>query len=132
MTAPKHRWFRFGLRTMFVGVTAVCAGIGWVAWNIHLMHLRPVVMYRFYKRGGGNEAGYSHKRELPLLWRLWGMSHFEADFELPRDRFTEADRQELQAVFPEVDVRLVDRLPQEVPDGRLLQAPYHALDPQRE
>lgn len=27
--APKHRRFRFGLRTMFVVVTVLCVGLGW-------------------------------------------------------------------------------------------------------
>jgi len=34
MTAPKVRWFRFGLRTMFVLVTAACVALGWDASKV--------------------------------------------------------------------------------------------------
>jgi hypothetical protein len=26
---PKHRWYQFTLRTMFVKTTIACAGFGW-------------------------------------------------------------------------------------------------------
>jgi hypothetical protein len=29
LTAAKHRWFRFSLRTLFVVVTVVCCWLGW-------------------------------------------------------------------------------------------------------
>ena len=45
-----------------------------------------------------------------------GGTHHWFNIELPRDKFTEADRGHLQALFPEVDVILVDRTPRMVPN----------------
>ena len=39
-TKPKRRWFRFGLRTLFVLVTIFGVGAGWVAYQLNLIRQR--------------------------------------------------------------------------------------------
>jgi len=38
--APQRRWFRFSLRTLFVVVTVVGLGLGWLAWNVNIVRQR--------------------------------------------------------------------------------------------
>ncbi len=71
MTAPRRRWFRFSLPTMFVGVT-VCAC--WLGYQLNWIHERRRMVaaestapqgeeeVRFYK--GGDFTGLS-------AWRRW-------------------------------------------------------------
>jgi hypothetical protein len=41
--APKRRWFRFSLRTLFVVVTVGCI---WLAWNVNIVQQRKAVRER--------------------------------------------------------------------------------------
>ena len=39
--APKRRWFRFSLRSLFLVVTALCL---WLGWNVNVVRLRRAVL----------------------------------------------------------------------------------------
>jgi hypothetical protein len=39
-TKPKHRWFRFSLRTMFVLMTIICVGVAWVGYQLNWIRER--------------------------------------------------------------------------------------------
>jgi hypothetical protein len=52
MTAPRRRWFRFSLRTLFVVVTAF--GI-WLGWQLHVVRERAAIRAWAEKR----EIGFS-------------------------------------------------------------------------
>lgn len=45
-TAPKHRWFAFSLRTLFVVVTVVGIGLGWVVYQLNWIRQRRAVIAR--------------------------------------------------------------------------------------
>ncbi len=71
--APKRRWLRFSLRTLFVVLTA--AGV-WLGWNVYRVRERARVQHDiawrgaqilspgFYARRAGNAADH---RKLPAL-----------------------------------------------------------------
>jgi hypothetical protein len=45
MTAlPKRRWFRFGLRTMFVVLAVLAIPLDWLAWQIQIVRERKAVL----------------------------------------------------------------------------------------
>ena len=48
-TAPKGRWFRFSLRTLFVVVTIFAC---WLAWQVNTVHNRRLTLRRIEKEGG--------------------------------------------------------------------------------
>jgi hypothetical protein len=52
MTAPRRRWFRFSLRTLFVLVTLFAV---WLAWQLNLIHQRNA-MHRWIEAHGGSAA----------------------------------------------------------------------------
>src|SRR5262245_14455321 len=39
-TKPKRRWFRFSLRTLFVGVTVIGIAAGWVVYQLNWIRQR--------------------------------------------------------------------------------------------
>lgn len=44
MTSPRRRLFRFGLRTLFVVVTALAIPIGWVSYQLNWIRERHVAL----------------------------------------------------------------------------------------
>jgi hypothetical protein len=46
-TAPKRRWLRFSLRTMFVAFTGVAV---WLGWNLHIVRLRRAAIEAWSER----------------------------------------------------------------------------------
>jgi hypothetical protein len=41
---PKHRWFRFSLRSLIVFVTILCVPLGWVSYHFNLVRQRTNFM----------------------------------------------------------------------------------------
>jgi hypothetical protein len=53
MIAPKRRWFRWSLRTMFVAVTVVACWLGWLVWQVQIVQERKATAQRIRVDGGG-------------------------------------------------------------------------------
>ena len=70
-TAPKRRWFRFSLRTVFVAVTIFCV---WLGFQFRIIHQRQS-MLRWIRdhRGSTYEmsSGSHWRAELVPSWRQW-------------------------------------------------------------
>ncbi len=99
--APKRRWFRFGLRTLFVLVTlvSVCC---WLGLNYRQVRVREYL----YQRATNNSAGTlepPYATELPMIWRLMGAR--QVDGFLLEPYASDEDVEELRAAFPEAVVK---------------------------
>jgi hypothetical protein len=102
---PKRRWFRFSLRTLFLVVTLVAVPLTWLGVEIKRLHEREAWRNNQSKTVMGWTGGSLRKMswlrkqlgEMPMLW-----------WELLDSAWTEKDREELQRLFPEAEVRLVD------------------------
>lgn len=46
---PRRRWFRFGLRTMFVVLTVLAMFFGWFGWQANVVRHRRLARARSYQ-----------------------------------------------------------------------------------
>ena len=96
--APKRRWPRFSLRTMFVVVTVFGC---WLGWNIHCIRERDV----FYARGArfvpAKSTSWSYR--LRIAGWIVGTMPLEAVL-LPSSRFSIEDHARATKLFPEARV----------------------------
>lgn len=119
--APKRRWFRFGLRTLFVVVTVFCLFLGGTAYNLNWIRQRHAAL------SSGRFSGVAYKkadsvRALGLLWLVGEPSYSGIVIHL-REReplvATPVKESELIAVcklFPEVRQNYVQWIPPSEPD----------------
>ena len=80
--APKRRWFRFSLRTLFVVVTAAGAFAGWFRWNaIQVGERKEFIAYLQALEHEPNPTTIWLMRwdrgeeRIPLGWRLVGATN---------------------------------------------------------
>jgi hypothetical protein len=113
--APKRRWFRFSLRTLFV-VVAVFAV--WLGWNVRQIRTRDVLLKSIQSRGATIYQTTYNGREpslrLPPLYYIIGCGPIGCVW-LRDDRFTEDDVQAVKRTFPEAEVGLVEMAVQPPP-----------------
>ena len=109
MTAPKRRWFRFSLATMFVVMTLF--GI-WLGWQMKIVRERCETRKTFFSNGGSDfsksEADFytmtqpNETYEIPF-WRRWLGDEAMAFISLnPHSSIEELNR--IHALFPEAVV----------------------------
>ena len=115
MTAPKRRWFRFSLRTLFLSLALLSLLFGWVAWNLKWKRERGEMATQGHVIVGhaGNfpvsyVQNWKRSRDLPFGLRLVGTLQVQEIVLTDRlgYRWTEDDRRRYQAAFPEVIVKL--------------------------
>jgi len=108
--APKRRWFRFSLRTLFVVVTVFACALGWT----YAVARRVWERERLIEEVGRNPIGlvsthapsdFTDLPSAPWSIRLFG-GRTVGRFILPASQYTEADRQRIQDLFPEAKVEL--------------------------
>lgn len=113
MITPKRRWFRFGLRTLFVLVTLVCGLTAWTIHNFRQVQERNTLLRAFTARGAalgpmfqpGEPIIYKDTgKQIPVAWRLFGAETPGADIWLPPGKFTDEERHHLQVLFPDAYV----------------------------
>ena len=95
MTAPRRRWFRFGLRTLFVVVTVSACGLGWFGQQALIVRERQQALAHAKYCGGTISDG------LPLAWKVLGAkSVLDLDTGWVESK-AEIDR--LHLLFPETE-----------------------------
>lgn len=110
MTAPKRRWFRFSLLTLFVITTVAAAFAEWVFGGtgqrermLELLHARGA-----YSPGMQLQRPYEAK---PISWTTsTAWSHPVRFITLDRSRVSDAEILEVKRLFPEAEVAVI--LPQ--------------------
>jgi len=113
--APRRRWFRFSLRTLFAVVT-VFAVFGWFGWNLHQVREREGLLASLSSRGamfGRNTSGTPPK-PLPLVWTLLGAKPIGV-IQVPDSAFTEDDLHRIATLFPEATIHRDRRMLLEPP-----------------
>jgi len=107
--APKRRWFRFSLRTMFVAMTA-CTLIFWLAWNIEQVREREQVLIMLDSQSVmfGDYPVAVPRGSMPLIWKLLGAKRIDL-IKLPRN-FNEEQMSNIKYLFPEAIVAEVPPL----------------------
>lgn len=110
MQAPgKRRWFRFGLRTMFVVVTVLACWLGYeLSW---VRQRRAVLPGAMKSRSMSSRTGRPEKRPAPgLLWLFGEPGYVDVIVRFPYrvgGELTPAEESKLEhteALFPEADV----------------------------
>jgi hypothetical protein len=115
MTAPKRRWPRFTLRTLFVEVTVLGVALAWANWNVRQIRERerlfhaidvspnnPTKLLRRFKDARSQSNG------IPWAWSLFGAKPTRWGLFLPSDRFTDNDLAHYREMFPEAIVVRAD------------------------
>ena len=78
--APKRRWFRFSLRTLFVVVTVCCV---WLGWQLHIVRERQA-MLREFEKGAERTAAWDARILEAFTDSAVAMRQI-AEFELGKD-----------------------------------------------
>ena len=99
-----HRWFRFSLRTAFVVLTIV--GV-WLGWNISRLRAREKALKRLVGGSARLDFMLPPEKRLPIVWSILG-TETVSSICLPRERYSEAEFDEIRALFPESKIQ---RLP---------------------
>ena len=102
----KRRWFRFSLRTLFVVVTVLGAGAGWVVYQLNWIRQRDAVLKReeivFLTRLNPVPGQSWNSPPWPLAW-FGAEAAGSPEFLLP-DTTPDEDVARIQRLFPETRV----------------------------
>jgi hypothetical protein len=104
-TAPDRRIvFRYRLRTFLLVVAAI--GL-WLGWRVHQVHYRETVRRYLVLQGAvvHNSTPGKPWKALPLAWSLFGSEPVDT-IELPGDKFSKDDLEQIAPWFPEADVSI--------------------------
>jgi hypothetical protein len=103
-SAPKRRWFRFSLRTLFVVVT-VGAVLSWLGWNFRAVRQRDDAIWLIESKGGQVDFVQpgSEKFAAPIIFRLFGDRQVEW-LMAPKLDFTAEDCDRFMRLFPEAKI----------------------------
>jgi len=123
ITAPKRRWFRYSLRTLFVVVTLFAC---WLGWNPSRIRERERVMKVVLSYGGSTATLPDSYRtgRLPLSWRLLGARRYDV-ISVPTKLYVDMKAADLfgfdgfrriEALFPEAKVAIHSKLNPSDPD----------------
>ncbi len=114
-TAPKRRWPRFSLRTLFVVVTAFAC---WLGWNLHQVREHNRIAVQLLKANGisritslaaawddadGEVWKIAARNRLPFAWRFLGALPVDS-IQLDGNAFSDDDCQDYSRLFPEAIV----------------------------
>jgi hypothetical protein len=110
-TAPKRRWPRFSLWTLFVVVFLLALPMGYIAWTLQLIHRREAVLEEMRHNGGRVEYGYELFQFKDGQWVLPSVPAFRRSLGdeaiggiiLP-DNYTDEDLSRIRSRFPEANV----------------------------
>lgn len=111
----RRRWFRFSLRTMFVVVTVVAAGMSWLEYQRDIVeerrqtikHISSVASSTTFVLFGCAESNWMAevRSDIPWAWRLLG-AQAVWKITLDSDDFSEADVERFSKLFPESCIEL--------------------------
>jgi hypothetical protein len=101
--APKRRWFRFGLRTMFVSVTVFGIACGCLFWQWNQSRQRENLLAAL--AADGAQIMRIPAASSPFMLRTFGTTYI-GEIRLPASKFSLADIERVRATFPEAKVEL--------------------------
>jgi hypothetical protein len=94
--APKRRWLGFILQASLGAIAIVST---WVAWNLHQMHKREVML----RQPGITYVAGNESKKLPWLWRTFEARSIWA-VNLDPEAYTAKAQQRYASMFPEATV----------------------------
>jgi hypothetical protein len=103
MTAPRRRWFRFSLRTLFAVVTVL--GV-WIAWDRHVVYKRLYAIYDLSQRGA-----ILSSMPMPLWWSPFRRIFHDIsmhEIDVPKGALTPSELSEIRAMFSEAIFYTID------------------------
>jgi len=107
--APRRRWFRFSLRSMFVAMTLLACLAGWLGRNVKQVREREQMRSVHAERGATVFGWGPPRNRPPLVWRLLGATEMgDLIITMPVKDFTEQEFRAAQALFPEASVERGD------------------------
>jgi hypothetical protein len=102
-----RRWSRFSLRTLFVVVMVLCAGLAWAAWNVNRVKQRQELLEslasRYAIRGLGDEFPHKPPRQMPIGLRLFGAKRLNKVL-LVDGLYFDEDVSRLAILYPETRI----------------------------
>lgn len=111
--APKRRWFRFSLRTLFVTVTAVAILTSWLVWNWVKVRERERLLESL---GASSSSASANERDLwihrrkgakpPWLWHLMGATNDNGNI-LCQIELRDGELDRIQALLPDYELTLM-------------------------
>jgi hypothetical protein len=102
-TAPKRRWFRFSLRTLFVVVTVAALFLGWIGVSLKQARQRTDVLQSLEVSGA--RITRIPAKSSPFMLRTFGATYV-GEILLPSDTFSVSDVNRARAIFPEAKIEL--------------------------
>lgn len=102
--APKRRWFRFSLRTLFVAAAIVGVAVSWFLWNVQQVANRRALLAYVEQHGGYTmDEPMKPWKRVPVLWHWLGAEPV-GEIYLHRSKFSFDDRDYVASMFPEASV----------------------------
>ena len=112
--------FRFGLRTLFVMVTAIAAVAGWLGYEYRIVHERQEVRRPISENGGTVALPVPHMgfitlvdlyeptEQLSLVRRTFGDESLEGQTIMYPQAIDESLKERIARAFPEAEIQVMD------------------------
>jgi hypothetical protein len=104
--APKRRWLRFSLRTLFVVVTVFAC---WLGWNVNRVRQRYELIE--YLNSLDHQASPApswvvrcDEDRLPIGWQLLGARHDWATWLVQNNALTDAELRRAKSLLPDCEI----------------------------
>ena len=101
----RHRWLRFSLRGLLIGVTLVAI---WLGWNVHVVRQRKAALAELkefrpvVKNTSREDLYFINEKKLFFVRKLMGDAH--VDLFMFGSVISESEKERLKALFPEAEI----------------------------